>query len=68
MGNRDQQEIEVDHDNSSSDEDFEQKPKRQQAFDKKDQPISKFEQERAELESAPVIPRSECSPAAFIFN
>lgn len=40
---------------------------RAQAYDKKDKPLSKYEMDKAELETAPVIPRSEMSPAAFIF-
>ena len=35
--------------------------------DKKDRPLSKYEIDKADLESAPVIPRSEHSPATFIF-
>lgn len=35
--------------------------------DKKDRPLSQYEIEKADLESAPVIPRSEHSPATFIF-
>ena len=31
---------------------------RMQAYDKKDQPLSKYEMETAELAAAPVIPRS----------
>jgi len=38
-----------------------------QAYDKKDKPLSKYEMDTAELEHAPVIPRSQMSPAAFIF-
>ena len=36
--------------------------------DKKDRELSKYEQEKLELENAPVIPDHEISPAAFIFN
>ena len=43
------------------------KGKNKQAFDKKDRPLSKYEMDKADLESAPVISRSEMSPAAFIF-
>lgn len=39
-----------------------------QPTDKKGRVLSKFEQEVADLESAPVIPDSEISPAAFIFT
>lgn len=38
-----------------------------QPTDKKGRALSKYEQEVADLESAPVIPDSEISPAAFIF-
>lgn len=36
--------------------------------DKKDRELTQYEQEKLELENAPVIPDSEISPAAFIFN
>ena len=36
--------------------------------DKKDQPLSQFEKDKAELESAQCISRHEYSPAAFIFS
>ena len=39
-----------------------------QAVDKKDRPLSEWEREKADLESAEVIPDSEISPAAFIFT
>ena len=40
----------------------------QVTHDKKDRPMSQYEIEKAELESAQVIPDSEVSPAAFIFS
>lgn len=64
--------MDVDFDNNSDDPNSKalrkgKKSGRQQAFDKKDKPLSKYEMDQADLESAPVISRAEMSPAAFIF-
>ena len=59
-------EMDVDFDPSAEDDTRKTKA-RDQAYDKKDKPLSNYEMEKAELETAPVIPRSEMSPAAFIF-
>lgn len=43
------------------------KKSRKQGYDKKDKPLTKYEMDKADLESSPVISRAEMSPAAFIF-
>ena len=64
--------MDVDYDHSMDDPNSKairkgNKKGRQQVFDKKDKPLSKYEMDKADLESAPCISRAEMSPAAFIF-